>query len=49
VATTLSQETGARTAVLDPIEGLDDASAGADYLAVMRSNLATLRKGQSCK
>lgn len=48
VAKTLARETGARTAVLDPIEGLNDASAGADYLAVMRSNLATLRKGQSC-
>jgi zinc transport system substrate-binding protein len=48
VAKTLARETGARTAVLDPIEGLNDASAGADYLAVMRANLATLRKGQSC-
>jgi zinc transport system substrate-binding protein len=48
VARTLARETGARTAMLDPIEGLNDASAGADYLAVMRANLATLRKGQSC-
>ncbi len=46
VAKTLARETGVRTAVLDPIEGLDDASAGADYLAVMRTNLATLRDGQ---
>jgi zinc transport system substrate-binding protein len=49
VAKTLARETGARTAVLDPIEGLDDASAGADYLAVMRANLATLREGQVCR
>jgi zinc transport system substrate-binding protein len=49
VAKTLARETGARTAVLDPIEGLDDASAGADYLAVMRANLATLREGQPCR
>jgi zinc transport system substrate-binding protein len=49
VAKTLARETGARTAVLDPIEGLDDASAGADYLAVMRVNLATLREGQPCR
>ena len=48
VAKTLARETGVRTAVLDPIEGLDDASAGADYLAVMRTNLATLRDGQVC-
>ena len=47
VAKTLARETGVRTAVLDPIEGLDDASA--DYLAVMRSNLATLREGQLCR
>lgn len=49
VAKTVARETGARTAVLDPIEGLDDASAGADYLAVMRANLATLREGQPCR
>lgn len=49
VAKTLARETGARTAVLDPIEGLDDASAGADYLEVMRANLATLREGQVCR
>src|SRR5215210_3620282 len=49
VAKTLARETGARAAVLDPIEGLDDASAGADYIAVMRANLATLREGQPCR
>jgi zinc transport system substrate-binding protein len=48
VAKTLARETGVRTAVLDPIEGLDGASGGADYLAVMRTNLATLREGQVC-
>lgn len=48
VANTLARETGAATAVLDPLEGLNDRSAGADYLAVMRANLATLRKGQPC-
>ena len=31
-----------------PIEGITDDSAGDDYLAVMRSNLATLRAGQPC-
>ncbi|HKY16579.1 MAG TPA: metal ABC transporter substrate-binding protein [Microthrixaceae bacterium] len=45
VAETLARETGASTAVLDPIEVLDE---GADYLSVMRDNLATLRTGQRC-
>ena len=45
---TIAKETGASVAVLDPIEGLSDASAGKNYLEVMRSNLATLQKGQGC-
>jgi zinc transport system substrate-binding protein len=45
---TIAKETGATVAVLDPIEGLSDASAGKNYLEVMRSNLATLEKGQGC-
>lgn len=49
VARTVARETGARTAVLDPVEGLTDESAGSDYLEVMRSNLATLRAGQDCR
>jgi zinc transport system substrate-binding protein len=49
VAETLSRETGARLAVLDPIEGLTDQSAGKDYFEVMRSNLETLRDGQGCR
>ncbi len=48
VAETVAAETGAATAVLDPIEGLSDESEGDDYLAVMRSNLANLESGQSC-
>ena len=48
VAETVAEEAGARTAVLDPIEGLTDESAGEDYLQVMRANLATLQEGQSC-
>lgn len=48
IARTVAAETGARTAVLDPIEGLTDESAGADYLAVMRANLASIRAGQPC-
>ncbi|HSF98761.1 MAG TPA: zinc ABC transporter substrate-binding protein [Ornithinibacter sp.] len=48
LAETVARETGATIAVLDPLEGLTDASAGKDYLEVMRSNLATLKKGQGC-
>lgn len=48
IAETVAAEAGVRTAVLDPLEGLTDESAGDDYLAVMRANLATLQEGQSC-
>ncbi len=48
VARTVAAETGATTSVLDPIEGLSDASNGADYLAIMRSNLANVVAGQGC-
>jgi len=49
IAETVAAETGVGTAVLDPLEGLSDESAGDDYFAVMRSNLATLRTGQGCR
>ena len=49
VAETVARETGAATAVLDPLEGLTDESAGDDYLSVMRSNLQTLRRGLGCE
>lgn len=45
---TIAREAGARVAVLDPIEGLTDASAGDDYFEIMRANLETLRQGQEC-
>jgi zinc transport system substrate-binding protein len=48
VAETIAQETGARTAVLDPLEGLTEESAGEDYLEVMRANAQTLHQGQDC-
>ncbi len=47
VAQTVADETGAATAVLDPIEGLAPDAAG-DYESIMRQNLATLVAGQSC-
>ena len=49
IATTVATETGAATAVLDPIEGLSESSAGEDYLQVMQTNLETLREGQRCR
>lgn len=49
IARTVAQETGTTTAVLDPVEGLSKASAGRDYLQIMRSNLASLRAGQDCR
>ena len=45
---TIAREAGAQVAVLDPIEGLTDASAGEDYFEIMRANLQTLRQGQEC-
>ncbi len=48
VARTVAAETGAQTAVLDPIEGLTSESAGNDYVEVMRSNLANIKRGQPC-
>jgi zinc transport system substrate-binding protein len=47
VAQTIADETGAQTAVLDPLEGLAEGSSG-DYASVMADNLATLVAGQSC-
>lgn len=47
VAETIAKEVGARTEVLDPIEGLQPGSTG-DYLSVMRSNLAALKTALSC-
>jgi zinc transport system substrate-binding protein len=47
VADTIAAETGASVAVLDPLEGLAEGGGG-DYLAIMRTNLATLRQGQGC-
>ncbi|GMA18067.1 zinc ABC transporter substrate-binding protein [Arsenicicoccus piscis] len=48
VAQTIASETGAKTAVLDPIEGLSKSSAAQDYVGIMKANLATLRQGQGC-
>jgi zinc transport system substrate-binding protein len=51
LADTVARETGAHTAVLDPIEGLTPAeqSRGETYLTLMRENLAALRKALACR
>ena len=46
IAETIAQEVGAKTAVLDPLEGL--GSGGSDYLSVMRNNLAALVTALGC-
>jgi len=48
LAETVAREAGAKVAVLDPLEGITSASRGGDYLAVMRSDLQTLRAGPAC-
>ena len=48
VAATLADEAGVEVATLDPIEGLTDATAGEDYLSLMRSNLDTLARANGC-
>ena len=51
LAETVAREVGARTAVLDPIEGLTTAEKEQhlNYFSLMRRNLATLRKALGCR
>jgi zinc transport system substrate-binding protein len=51
IADTVAREAGARTAVLNPIEGLTPAQAkhGEDYFGLMRANLSTLRRALGCR
>ena len=48
---TIARETGATTAVLDPLEGLteDELADGDDYFSVMRANLAAIREALGCR
>ncbi|WP_093612930.1 metal ABC transporter substrate-binding protein [Streptomyces indicus] len=48
-AKTLAKDTGLKTDVLDPLEGITDRSKGADYLEVMQSNLTALKKALGAK
>ena len=51
VSETIAEETGAKTLVLNPIEGLtpEQARGGEDYISVMRQNLANLRLALECQ
>ncbi|MGW7417896.1 metal ABC transporter substrate-binding protein [Streptomyces sp. NPDC054863] len=48
-AKTVAKDAGLKTDVLDPLEGITDRSKGADYLDVMKSNLAALQKALGAK
>lgn len=45
----VTRETGATTAVLDPVEGLTDETADETYLTLMDANLTALRKALECR
>lgn len=50
VAAAIAREVGARTLVLNPIEGLTDAEVqqGKDYVSVMDENIRNLTRGLDC-
>ncbi|MGW3659058.1 metal ABC transporter substrate-binding protein [Streptomyces sp. NPDC005151] len=48
-AKTVAADTGLRTDVLDPLEGITDKSKGDNYFEVMQSNLAALQKALGAK
>jgi zinc transport system substrate-binding protein len=51
LAETVARETGTKTAVLNPLEGLsqEELDKGEDYFSVMRENLTTLRQALGCR
>lgn len=51
LAETVAREAGAKTAVLNPLEGLSqkELDEGKNYFSVMRENLATLRQALGCR
>ncbi|MFE3248334.1 metal ABC transporter substrate-binding protein [Streptomyces sp. NPDC059209] len=48
-AKTVAADSGLKTDVLDPLEGITKKSKGADYVEVMESNLAALEKALGAK
>jgi zinc transport system substrate-binding protein len=51
LAETIASEVGAKTAVLNPVEGLieTEITTGMDYAAIMYDNLSALRKAMKCQ
>jgi zinc transport system substrate-binding protein len=51
LAETVARETGTKTAVLDPIEGLTgtERTRGSNYFTLMRTNLHALQTGLGCR
>lgn len=51
LAETVAEETGAKTLVLDPIEGVskEDMKMGKNYFSIMNDNLTNLRLALQCK
>lgn len=51
LAQTIARETGAQTAVLNPIEGLtpNEAEVRVDYMQLMRTNLVNLKEALGCQ
>lgn len=48
VAETVARQTGAETAVLDPLEGLSDETSQETYLTIMDANLDALATANGC-
>lgn len=48
IARTVAGATGAKTATLDPIEGLSDETAHENYLTLMAKNLSAIEKANNC-
>ncbi len=48
LADSVASDAGIDTAVLDPIEGLTSEDPSADYLSLMRDNLAAIEKSLGC-
>ncbi|MBI5643866.1 MAG: zinc ABC transporter substrate-binding protein [Deltaproteobacteria bacterium] len=51
IAETIAREIGAKTLVLNPVEGLTERemNSGEDYISVMKKNLDNIRTALSCK
>lgn len=51
ITQTIAQEVGAKTQVLDPLEGLTEAEikSGTNYFTIMQNNLTNLRLALKCK